>query len=999
MAAPVPLRTGVSLAPTDPQSRSKQKKWETWLAEHGDVGPHVATLEKARVIGFRLRDVNRERMCLVYRRIDEEMLHVRNKAAPLRHITGAAGVDVYWKAVVALLCGTGIRPVAASHLAPTITPIALKSSGFLVGYKLSVLHDKAHRVAARSVYLLCTCEGGCSSMCPVHTLGVPPLPLPRDHIDAALAYFGSGSKTYATRRAHCIAVAHSHDKASSLAHLLKEPGFAARLTSQLNWTPDSRMFLEYANEWEEFPFTCVEEQMFFRPYYILTADHEPVPAASSGDPILPDDEMKFLQEYLDTAPSTTKTKRAAALKRIRAEGAACAKASAEIWRGRENAKISGHINTDCMRLLIKRHDYPDKSLPDEIESGFDLIGNTPRTGVMEPNPAASHLGAECFSEHISTVIKTTQRPSWMGEREISEAWKAAEEEVAKGWLEEVDPKELEKVAAEQQVFANYSFAVDQSTEEKEKFRAVVHFKQANLLSHLSEKIKLPSHRKYLAWFGFLLSGGVDMSKLLVSKKEIFRAMEQAREAAAAGRGEGGDTLPADACPPPDSVEARCFADWFHEVCSGVQPGANEDQAPATASPKSNKRAKRGKKVAGTKRRVPKTKVRGLTILARDFRSAYKQLSVKNKWHSVVGVFDPSSGRWRYFLAKCMALGSLWAIMSWVRVSIFVQTMLMQEAGVYTSVYIDDLAGCELDELAPQAGVVIDDFIAATGLRQSPEKSEAGKEVRLLGVEYSVIGHGVATNLRPQRREKIQKSLLKAVGLARSGQLSLKLVQQLAGKLNFFLIATKFSSISAALTPLYEAVSGLGPGDPISPEVQEELVSTLFHLGNIVLTAPPFFLDCRPEVHAPVSLWTDASESADDTKLCFVLRADDVFYTGSMCVPERMLSELRRRRKKLINILELLGIIWALEVCGPRIRGRRKLHAVMLSGGVMWSVDYIPSADNPSDGGTRDALFPAFFASLAATGKKAQLLEFGVTPALDDVHAAICRAVPATRCAE
>eukprot|EP00392_Amoebophrya_sp_AT5.2_P016143 g16386.t1 len=106
-------------------------------------------------------------------------------------------------------------------------------------------------------------------MCPVHTLGVPPLPLPRDHIDSALAYFGSGSKTYATRRAHCIAVAHSHNKASSLAHLLKEPGFAARLTSQLNWTPDSKMFLEYANEWEAYPFTCVEEQMFFRPYYMF----------------------------------------------------------------------------------------------------------------------------------------------------------------------------------------------------------------------------------------------------------------------------------------------------------------------------------------------------------------------------------------------------------------------------------------------------------------------------------------------------------------------------------------------------------------------------------------------------------------------------------------------------------------------------------------------------------------------------------------------------------
>eukprot|EP00392_Amoebophrya_sp_AT5.2_P004876 g4885.t1 len=760
----------------------------------------------------------------------------------------------------------------------------------------------------------------------------------------------------------------------------------------------------------------------------LLADHDA--PADQSDPILPANEQNFLREYLETDTSTTKKRRAAARKRIRSEGAACAKTSAAKWSGRENAGISGHINIDYMRLLIERHKYPDSTLPDEIESGFDLIGNTPKTGVMAPNPVASHLDASGLPERVPVEIKTTQRPSWMGEREIREAWKAAVEEVEKGWLEEVAPSELEAVAASQQIFINYSFALDQSNEEKEKFRAVVHFKQVNLLSHLSEKIRLPSHRKYLAWFGFLLSGGVDMSALLVSKSEIFRAMEKAREAAAAGRGDGEDTLPAEACPAPDTADARRFADWFHDAFAdfGDETGA---EATAPPPPKAKKRPKRGTKVAGTKKRAPKAPksgVRSLTILARDFRSAYKQLSVKNKWHSVVGVHDPDAGRWRYFLAKYMALGSLWAIMSWVRVSIFVQTMLMLEAGVYTNVYIDDLAGCELDELAPQAGELVDEFISATGLRQSPEKSEAGKEVRLLGVEYSVAGFGVATDLRPQRREKIQKSLLKAVGLARSGLMSVKLVQQLAGKCNFFLIATKFSSISAALTPLYEAVSGLQTGDPIPAAVQGELVSALFHLCNIVLTAPPFFLDCRPGAHSPVTLWTDASESADETKLCFVLRADDVFYTGSMCVPDRILCELRSRRKKIINILELLAIIWALEVCGPRIRGRRvrafvdnsaaifsgwkgssrdivlrllaqKLHAVMLAGGIMWTVDYVRSADNPSDGGTRAALFPDFFASLAATGLETQLLEFGVTPAVEDVHAAICRAVPATRSSE
>eukprot|EP00392_Amoebophrya_sp_AT5.2_P010523 g10587.t1 len=296
MASDVPLRSGVSLAPTDPQSRSKQKKWETWFAEHEDVGPQVSpqtfllyglwlldtgvssaklyvsaahTLEKSRVVGFRMRDVNKERMCLVYKRIDEELQHVRSKAVPLRHINRSAGIDVYWRSVVALLCGTGIRPVAASHLAPSITPIKLRSTGFLVGYKLSVLRDKVHRIAARSVYLLCTCEGGCSSMCPVHTLGVPPLPLPREHIDAALALFGSGSKTYATRRAHCVAIAQLHNKESSLAHLLKEPGFAARITSQLNWIPESKTFLDYANEWEAFPFDSAEEHGSFHPYYRL----------------------------------------------------------------------------------------------------------------------------------------------------------------------------------------------------------------------------------------------------------------------------------------------------------------------------------------------------------------------------------------------------------------------------------------------------------------------------------------------------------------------------------------------------------------------------------------------------------------------------------------------------------------------------------------------------------------------------------------------------------
>eukprot|EP00392_Amoebophrya_sp_AT5.2_P010524 g10588.t1 len=697
----------------------------------------------------------------------------------------------------------------------------------------------------------------------------------------------------------------------------------------------------------------------------LTAVH--APGDSFEDPVLPECEKDFLAKYLETAPAVTAKKRAEAVKRIRKEGKSCAAASAKKWNGHENEKISGHINTEYMRLLIKKHNYPDKSLPDEIESGFDLIGDTPTTG-------------------------TTKKPSWMGEREILEAWKAAEEEVEKGWLEEVAVSDLEAVAAKQQVFINYSFAIDQSNEEKEKFRAVVHFKQVNELSHLSEKIRLPSHRKYLAWFGFLLSGGVDMSKLLVSKKEIFRAMEKARHAAAAGSGDGGDALPADACPAPDSAEAHSFAEWFREVFSEREPSEDEAvaKAHAPASPISNKRPKRGKKVAGTKRRAPKppkTKARGLTILARDFRSAYKQLSAKNKWHSVVGVFDPLSGRWRYLLAKYMALGSLWAIMSWVRVSIFVQRMLMLEAGVYTNVYIDELAGCELDELAPQAGEVIDEFIAATGLRQSPEKSESGKEVRLLGIEYSVMGLGVATDLRHQRREKIHKELAKAIGLARAGQLSVKSVQRIAGKCNFLLIATKFSSISSALTPLYEAISGLEVGDKIPAPAQEEIVSALFHLRNIVLTAPPFFLDCRPDAHEPATLWTDASESADETKLCFVLRAGDTFYTGS----------LGRRVRAFVDNSAAIFSGW--KGCSRDIIMRllaQKLHLVMLSGGVMWSVDYIPSKENPADGGTRDALFPAFFASLAATGREVKLLEFGVTPAVEEVHAAICNAVPATR---
>jgi hypothetical protein len=81
-------------------------------------------------------------------------------------------------------------------------------------------------------------------------------------------------------------------------------------------------------------------------------------------------------------------------------------------------------------------DYPDKSLIDDIASGFKLNGWMPRSHVFKPRAKRPAISMETLKTLSKALNATTYRNMSVRQEPDIEAaaWEETEEEVQKGWF-------------------------------------------------------------------------------------------------------------------------------------------------------------------------------------------------------------------------------------------------------------------------------------------------------------------------------------------------------------------------------------------------------------------------------------------------------------------------------------------------------------------------------------------------------------------------------------
>ena len=89
-----------------------------------------------------------------------------------------------------------------------------------------------------------------------------------------------------------------------------------------------------------------------------------------------------------------------------------------------------------MRYLVKSEGYDDYTLPDDIEQGFELVGDSPTSSVLPPKIVPATISQEDLHRHSDKANKALRymtRSS--GDAELDKGlWEKTQSEVEKGWL-------------------------------------------------------------------------------------------------------------------------------------------------------------------------------------------------------------------------------------------------------------------------------------------------------------------------------------------------------------------------------------------------------------------------------------------------------------------------------------------------------------------------------------------------------------------------------------
>jgi len=636
--------------------------------------------------------------------------------------------------------------------------------------------------------------------------------------------------------------------------------------------------------------------------------------------------------------------------------------SHKFWATSPSRLISGHLSVSLIERILKKHAYPDMDIIDCLKNGFPLIGETPFTGLWDDAPRPVEDIPDL--DQLWNGKRKIGKPTFMSDKLIDHTWSVIQKELEAGWLEPISETEVES----RNLNINYMFSIDQSSPELQKFRAVVHYKYINLAARIRERIRLPTHKQFVSEMIYSQSG-VDPSIHLESRTEILNELFKAQQAEKTrSKEELLDSYKTSSSTARDDLSLESI---FESEFASHLPAPPPKTASSSTSPR--------------KRFIASS------FLSRDFKGAYKQLSCRDRSHNVIGAWCPSCRSWKYFLCPYMCFGSLWAVSGWVRVSRCVQFILEREFWFLNRIYIDDLVVTERDSLLKRAGEIIDEVMFCLGFKMASDKAEAGKALRILGLEYQVSASAVSLDLRQTKRQKIVSEISSVMGKIISSRISVKEIQSICGKLNFLLIAARCSGLASALSPLYEVCSKKDSETGVPSFEAQGLLPALEHLKEIALTVPPLKIPSFEWSDNLSHLWTDAPHSDNEARASFVFFHRHKVYAGSISFPQNIIKVLSSRKTKFISILEVAALSIALENVVPLIKASpdglsnriiihtdnttalfgglkgtskdiiirifiQQFRLVASSHGINFSLRYVPTKSNISDGGTRKHLF-------------------------------------------
>ena len=536
---------------------------------------------------------------------------------------------------------------------------------------------------------------------------------------------------------------------------------------------------------------------------------------------------------------------------------------------------------------------------------------------------------------------------------------ATEENVAKlaekkVYGDEVPEEEVRSLVERGLAFVHFTFTIAQEL----KLRTVTWFKSTNLTCVPKERLRLPTHAMVVTLIVLWVTGVVLPEE---NGAVVWQSLEDARTQATSANWHGIK----------DEQQFDCAVLHF------------AGRAPYADIPEKRNSARR--KVA---------------IWKKDFRSAYYNLSCADYLSNLHAFFNGL--QWVFRACMVMAFGSVASVWAWCSAVQMIRWVLLVLFQCVVLCYIDDMFGVFPDE-GDEAGLedtrepaLVTEVVEGFGFPLSPEKSDEGTKLQLLGVDYAVSDEKLDGEVRKSKRDKIREAIDHAARICRTAiQAPRKLLEHVAGSVNFMVSACKLSGLRAALSPIYR---GLGP----SGDNPRTLIQPLNLLRRLVTTGFKLSLNfsaiAAAMTGAPAVLWTDAADSPP--MIGAFLKIGDKVWHFSTKVPDSARAALdRMEKKKLINPLELVAVIVAVRVFRSRLAGLRvlcfidnssalfaackgcckcalmrglaqELHVLVNELAALLAYRYVPSAFNPSDACTRDDLKPDLDKLVLATGSVA-----------------------------
>ncbi|CAD7960662.1 unnamed protein product [Amoebophrya sp. A25] len=648
----------------------------------------------------------------------------------------------------------------------------------------------------------------------------------------------------------------------------------------------------------------------------------------------------------DSAIASFRRDRLQLLKNLKAQ---CVRKNKEFWASAAHhvRAISGHIDTALIDELTKRLGLSDIHLGRDIREGFPIRGPLPRTGnwpAIVPGPQNDPP-----EEGDTPCAFRRTRPSWMGNKLIHATKENIEKELEKKWLHRLHRDEVRRIVNDEGGAVAYCHSIEQG----EKIRTVMHFRDVNDATTMTEKLSLPSPLTFVRALGRLSAG----SHLFIPAFGRMEAEQALRDCSA----------DEEAAPP----ATKAFKGVTQSTDEGRLSAQVSRIAGAPGTPIS----------AGPDEHRPHVHC---GIIGVDAESAYKQTAIKSEHlkFNIIGSWDEAEGDWVYHRCYYSAFGAVASVFNWCRVSFFIMEVFRKFFFLFCRVYIDDFSLVERLSLIHASQSLVEEVCKLIGIRIASHKTLAGSCLRILGVEFSTTVDCVSLDIRLAKRQRLADLISDFIASIKAGAaITVKDFQKMLGLYNFLVVALRLGAVRGLLSPCYAALGkALGePGRPLGGSLtvsaSRQLIPTLLTLRDIVLTQAPTVFSFRSlSIHY---LFCDASLSL----LGFAALVRKQLFWARFESSPLLDNFFESYRSQVIHMREMVAVYYALLSLSPIIRGStvvlfldsqvalfsllkgtskdivlrilaQQIHLFCARLDIRLVLRYIRSAENPADAPTR-----------------------------------------------